>query len=63
MLSESLRAVNSRIPRDLETVVMTCLEKDPERRYQTVLELAQDIRAHLDGRPVFTETDGLHRIA
>ncbi len=42
---------------DLDWIVLKTLAKEPERRYQTVLELAQDIRAHLDGRPVSARPD------
>ena len=37
---------------DLEPVILKALEKEPARRYQSVVELAQDIRRHLRGAPV-----------
>jgi tetratricopeptide (TPR) repeat protein len=37
---------------DLDNILMKALEKPPERRYASVDALAEDIRAHLDGRPV-----------
>lgn len=40
------------LDRDVDTVVLTCLEKDPERRYQTAGELARDLRRVLAGEPV-----------
>jgi serine/threonine-protein kinase len=38
------RAIDPRIPRPLETVVLKALEKDPARRYATALEFAEDLR-------------------
>ncbi len=40
------------IDRDLETIVMKALAKDRERRYQTALELAQDIELYLRGAAI-----------
>jgi serine/threonine-protein kinase len=42
-------AFQPRVPRDLETIVMTCLEKKPSRRYPTAAALADDLRAFLAG--------------
>jgi serine/threonine protein kinase len=46
------RHLNRRIPRDLETVVLKAMAKEPARRYQSAGELAADLRRFLDGLPV-----------
>lgn len=48
----SLRQVDPSLPVDLETIVGRCLEKDPERRYQSMHALAADLRRFLDGEPI-----------
>ncbi|MBI4584486.1 MAG: tetratricopeptide repeat protein [Planctomycetes bacterium] len=49
---KALRRLNPRIPKDLETVVLKCLRKDPEERYGTAEALAQDLRRLVRGDPV-----------
>jgi WD40 repeat protein/serine/threonine protein kinase len=44
---------------DLDNIVLKTLRKDPERRYASVDELAEDIRRHLDGLPVLAAPDRL----
>ncbi len=46
------RKKNSAISRDLETVCLKALEKDPEQRYQTAEQFAEDLEAIVKGDPV-----------
>lgn len=43
----SVRRVNLRIERDLETIVMKCLEKEPERRYGPALAIGEPVSTKL----------------
>jgi tetratricopeptide (TPR) repeat protein len=46
------RSFNASIPRDLETVCLTAIEKDPKRRYASAGELAADLQRALEFRPI-----------
>ena len=48
----SPRSLRPGLPRDLETIILKCLEKRPLRRYSSASELAADLQRFLDGRPV-----------
>lgn len=54
-----LRKIAPQIPRDLDTIVMTCLEKAPERRYPSARALSDDLDRFLNGEPVQAHRTGV----
>ncbi len=46
------RRIEASIPHDLETVVLTAIEKEPRRRYSTAEDLADDLERFATGRPI-----------
>jgi WD40 repeat protein/tRNA A-37 threonylcarbamoyl transferase component Bud32 len=54
----SPRQLNPAIPRDLETIVLKCLEKSLPRRYQTAKELVEELQRFIEGRPILARPIG-----
>jgi tRNA A-37 threonylcarbamoyl transferase component Bud32 len=57
------RRLRPGIPRDLETVILHAMEKDPERRYQTATAFANDLEAVLEFRPIQAQPPNFGRRA
>jgi WD40 repeat protein len=58
-----LRMVNPAIPKDLETIVLKAMAKDPGERYATAATLAADLSRFLEDRPVLARPPSLVRRA
>lgn len=48
-----------RLRGDLDTIVLKAIAKEPERRYRSAQDLAEDLRRHLDHEPVSARPDSL----
>src|SRR6267378_2264046 len=53
------RSLNSKIDRELSTICLKCLEKDPKRRYSSAVALAEDLEHWLKHEPIRAKPSGL----
>ena len=55
----ALRKLNPSIPRELETVIHKAIRKDPDERYQSAIEIADDLRRYLEDKPILAKPPGV----
>lgn len=50
----ALRELNPEVDQDVETICMKCLEKEPDRRFQTAKEVADELKRFINGEPILS---------
>ena len=50
----ALRELNPEVDQDVETICMKCLEKEPDRRFQTAKEVADELERFINGEPILS---------
>ena len=56
-----LRRLNSRVPRDLETIIHKAIAREPAQRYPSSRAMADDLERFLDDRPILARAGLDHR--
>src|SRR5437763_14404647 len=46
------RSLSLELPRDLESICLKCLEKEPQKRYASAGQMADELRRYLNGEPL-----------
>jgi len=57
------RRVDRNIPKDLETIVLTTIAKEPAMRYRSAMDLRNDLQNYLDGKPIHARRSSLREQA